>query len=131
MSSSVAPRVCTSYGPTFIEMFSERNSVVSATPSPSSKWTQLTENEAHAVIQSHLCPNTAPPVPVRPSIPRSEINRLSRKIWRENTLQRTINPISAAVIGPATPDQRILHACRRKSYTAPSTQFEGDSTPLW
>jgi hypothetical protein len=64
-------------------------------------------------------------------MPRCEINRLSRKIWRENTLQRTTSPISTAVVGPATPDQRILHTCRRKSYTTPSTQFEGDSTPLW
>ncbi|KAJ7367351.1 hypothetical protein DFH08DRAFT_949307 [Mycena albidolilacea] len=66
MSSSAVPRVCTSYGLKFIEMFSEYNPVAPATPPPAPKWTQLTENEVRAIIQSHLFPNTAPPVPVRP-----------------------------------------------------------------
>nr|GAT61104.1 predicted protein [Mycena chlorophos] len=36
-------------------------------------------------------------------------------------------------LGPDTPDEAILRVFRRKSYQAPSTQFEhdGDSTPLW
>jgi hypothetical protein len=65
-------------------------------------------------------------------MPRSEINRLAHKIRRENALQRTPHPIPASVVGvPGTPDQRILHACRRKSCPAPSDQFEHDATPLW
>ncbi|KAJ7354340.1 hypothetical protein DFH08DRAFT_933869 [Mycena albidolilacea] len=52
---------------------------------------------------------------------QAEIDRLSRKIGRENTLQRTLYPIPASVVSaPATPDQRILLACRRKSYPGPA-----------
>ncbi|KAJ7849400.1 hypothetical protein B0H14DRAFT_3668620 [Mycena olivaceomarginata] len=61
---------------------------------------------------------------------QAEIDRLSRKIGRENTLQRTLHPIPASVVSaPATPDQRILLACRRKSYPGPAAS-EG-CEPLW
>ncbi|KAF8200032.1 hypothetical protein K438DRAFT_1759063 [Mycena galopus ATCC 62051] len=100
----------------------------------SAKWTPLTKSEARALIQSQLFPDTAPPFvlpPERRNMPRSEINRLSHKIGRENTLQRTLRRIPASVVpSPETPDQRILHAHRRKSYTA-SDQLERDTTPLW
>ncbi|KAJ7354337.1 hypothetical protein DFH08DRAFT_955737 [Mycena albidolilacea] len=130
-------------------------------------------NEAHAIIQSELYPGIVFPPAARPSMPQSEIDRLSRKIGRENTLQRalhpipdsasagsplthgeahpqaeidhlsrrigrenilqrTLHPISASVVSaPATPDQRILLACRRKSYPGPSNKFVRDTTPLW
>lgn len=126
------------------QMFSQLNSAASTPPpsrlpppraQPTAKWSPLTKSEARALIQSQRYPGTAPPFvlpPERRSMPRSEINRLSRKIGHENTLQRTHHPISEVVVpAPATPDQRILHACRRKSYTAPSDQFERDTTPLW
>ncbi|KAJ7225220.1 hypothetical protein B0H12DRAFT_1149313 [Mycena haematopus] len=96
------------------------------------KWTQLTKSEAQAFIQSKLFPHSSPPPPARPPMPRAEIDRLARKIGRENTLQRTLHPISEPVAPvPATPDQRILYAHRRKSYTPSSDYFERDATPLW
>ncbi|KAJ6498748.1 hypothetical protein C8R45DRAFT_1071464 [Mycena sanguinolenta] len=108
-------------------------------PSPARpKWTPLTASEARAIIQeSKLYPSFSSPSPqlraaaAHPPMPQSEINRLARKIGRENTLQRTIHYIPAHVdAGPVTPDQRILHAHRRQSYTAPS-KFDRDTTPLW
>jgi len=119
------------------------DSAISTPPAPSprvapaarAKWSSLTKSEARALIQSQLHPETAYPFVLpaeRRNMPRSVINRLARKIAVENTLQRTHHPIRAPLVpGPATPDQRILHACRRKSYTAPSDQFERDTTPLW
>jgi hypothetical protein len=64
-------------------------------------------------------------------MPQAEIDRLSRKMGRENTLQRTHCIREPTVAGPVTPDQRILLACRRKSNPAPSEKLELDSTPLW
>jgi hypothetical protein len=59
-------------------------------------------------------------------------DRLAHKTGRENTLQRTLHPIPAPIVSaPATPDQRILLACRRKSYPGPSEGFVRDTTPLW
>jgi hypothetical protein len=59
---------------------------------------------------------------------QAEIDRLSHKIGCENTLY----PIPASVVSaPATPDQRILLACRRKSYPGPSNEFVRDTTLLW
>ncbi|KAJ7683264.1 hypothetical protein B0H14DRAFT_3535337 [Mycena olivaceomarginata] len=81
----------------------------------------LVHNEVRVVIKSKLFPGTAPPAVARPPMPHSEINRLAHKTGRENILQRTLRPIPASVVGvPGTPDQRILHACQRKSYPAPS-----------
>ncbi|KAF7376617.1 hypothetical protein MSAN_00078500 [Mycena sanguinolenta] len=102
------------------------------------KRTPLTESEARLLIQSKLQPSFSSPssrlraATVRAPMPQSEINRLAWKIGRENTLQRTLHYIPAH-INPdsATPDQRILHAHRRKSYTAPSNKFDHDTTPLW
>jgi hypothetical protein len=62
-------------------------------------------------------------------MPQAEINRLAGKIGRENTLRRTHHYVRE--VTPNTPDQRILRTFRRKSYTAPSNQFERDTTPLW
>ncbi|KAJ7354470.1 hypothetical protein DFH08DRAFT_955862 [Mycena albidolilacea] len=98
------------------------------------KWSPLTESEARALIHSERYPGTAPPFilsPERRNMPQAEIDRLSRKMGRENTLQRTHCIREPTVVGPVTPDQRILLACRRKSYPAPSEKLELDSTPLW
>ncbi|KAF8207950.1 hypothetical protein K438DRAFT_1962219 [Mycena galopus ATCC 62051] len=106
------------------------------TPSrPTAKWSPLTPSEARALIQSQRYPGTAPPFvlpPERRNMPQSEINRLSHIIGRENTLKRTLHYIpdpSAVVPAPATPDQRILYAFRRKSYSESSPQR--DITLLW
>jgi hypothetical protein len=62
-------------------------------------------------------------------MPQAEINRLAGKIGRENALRRTHHHVRE--VCPDTPDVRILRTFRRKSYTAPSNQFERDMTPLW
>ncbi|KAF7357877.1 hypothetical protein MVEN_00833900 [Mycena venus] len=144
-SSLPTPRVCTPYGSKFVEMLSSDESVPQTAASqragsPRSapvfptEWSPLTKSEARALIQSQLSPSTAPaPLSTRLPMPRVEINRLARKIaLGENTLQRTLRPIPSSVAAPpSTPDQRILHACRRKSYTAPVDYFERDVAPLW
>ncbi|KAJ6498751.1 hypothetical protein C8R45DRAFT_1125459 [Mycena sanguinolenta] len=116
-----------------------RNSAPQPSPAPRPKWTPLTESEARAIIQeSKLYPSFSSPSPqlraaaARPPMPQSEIDRLAWKIGRENTLQRTLHCIPTQVVPvQATPDQRILHAHRRKSYTGPVDEFERDGTALW
>ncbi|KAF7376612.1 hypothetical protein MSAN_00077900 [Mycena sanguinolenta] len=110
----------------------------SSPDAPPPKWTPLTESEARPLIQSKLQPSFSSPssklraAAARPPMPQSEINRLAWKIGRENVLQRTLHYIPAHVApGSATPDQRILHAHRRKSYTGPVNEFERDGTALW
>ncbi|KAJ6566831.1 hypothetical protein B0H19DRAFT_1067106 [Mycena capillaripes] len=112
-------------------MLSEQPESIVSTPTAASGWSPLTKDEGRALIRSLLFPGQAPPFVLseeRRKIPQAELNRLSHKIGRENTLCRTqhIRPMH-----PATPDQRILLTFRRKSYTAPSNQFERDTTPLW
>ncbi|KAF8166349.1 hypothetical protein K438DRAFT_1984397 [Mycena galopus ATCC 62051] len=121
--------------PTCIPASTPRTSSPSTGTQPAAKWSPLTKSEARALIQSQRYPGTAPPFvlsPERRNMPQSEINRLSYIIGRENTLKRTLHYIpdpAAVVLPPATPDQRILYACRRKSYSGSSPQR--DITPLW
>ncbi|KAJ7184744.1 hypothetical protein C8R46DRAFT_1208920 [Mycena filopes] len=83
------------------------------------KWTPLTPSEARALMKSARFPEQAPTFSLdgRSKMPRSEINRLSRKIGRENTLCRALNPNLPRL--EATADQ--LHA---------SHQFERDTMLL-
>jgi hypothetical protein len=115
-------------------MFSESDICALTQPksSPASTWSPLTQDEARALIKSRLFPGHAPPFVLseeRRTMPQAEINRISGKIGRENTLRRTHHQVREVV--PDTPDLRILRTFRRKSYTAPSNQFERDMTPLW
>jgi hypothetical protein len=113
------------------------DSVISApirvtSPRTTAAWSPLTQDEARALIRSRLFPGHAPPFILsgeRRNMPQAEINRLSRKIGQENTLRRTHHYVRE--VSPNTPDQQILRTFRRKSYTAPSNQFERDTTPLW
>ncbi|KAJ7161096.1 hypothetical protein C8R46DRAFT_1038258 [Mycena filopes] len=103
-------------------------------PTAPVEWAPLTRSEAHALIRSELYPGRAAPPPLasRPPMPRAEMNRLAQKVARENTLRRTHQVVREVVVGPATPDQRILFNCRRKSYSAAASQVEPrDVTPLW
>ncbi|KAJ7032524.1 hypothetical protein C8F04DRAFT_654254 [Mycena alexandri] len=134
----------TNYGSKLIEKLI--TSEPSATPAPArstpnlvespeptnAQWSPLTPHEARALIRGQLFPGHAPPFVLseeRRNTPRSEINRLSRKMGRENTLRRTHHVVHE--VGPVTADQRILRTFRRKSYTAPSNQFECCTAPLW
>ncbi|KAJ7754583.1 hypothetical protein B0H16DRAFT_1542853 [Mycena metata] len=124
------------HGSKSIEMLSEPSiPTPPATSRPSraaSKWSPLTPSEAHALIQSELHPGRAPPFVLseeRRNMPRSEINRLSRKVAQENTLRRTHHVVRE--VGPVTHDERILRTFRRKSYSGPTNEYDQASMPLW
>ncbi|KAJ7037971.1 hypothetical protein C8F04DRAFT_1256483 [Mycena alexandri] len=130
-----APLVST-HGSEFTEMLSEPSPLTPPTTSrPShatSKWSPLTPTEARALIQSKLHPGRAPPFVLnkeRRNTPRSEINRLSRKMAQENTLRRTHHVVRE--VGPVTHDERILRTFRRKSYSGPTNEYDQASMPLW
>ncbi|KAJ7738148.1 hypothetical protein B0H16DRAFT_1694916 [Mycena metata] len=117
--------------PTLAPTRSIPNLVESSQPT-TAKWSPLTPDEARALIRAQLFPGHAPPFVLseeRRNMPRAEMKRLGRKVATENTMRRTHQVVRE--VGPVTPDQRILRTFRRKSYTAPSDQFERSSAPFW
>ncbi|KAJ7184761.1 hypothetical protein C8R46DRAFT_1186090 [Mycena filopes] len=117
--------------PTVTPNRSTPNLVESPEPATTADWTPLTRDDALALMRSELYPGRARPPMRRPAMPRAEINRLARKVACQNTMRRTHQVIREVQVGPATPDQRILYNCRRKSYSAASNQVEPrDLTPL-
>ncbi|KAJ6520982.1 hypothetical protein DFH09DRAFT_1331471 [Mycena vulgaris] len=107
----------------------------------------LTPSEATALLRFHnrLVPDRrqstpiftdssedcCPPRGVRVRRPADYYERLSGIILRENTLQRTLHPIPPSL--PDTPDERIRHTFRRKSYPTQPGQFDEQASagPLW
>ncbi|KAJ6523094.1 hypothetical protein DFH09DRAFT_1096781 [Mycena vulgaris] len=107
----------------------------------------LTPSEASALLRFHNRPlpdrrqstpiftdcseDRCPPRGVRLGRPADYYERLSNIILRENTLQRTLHPIPPSL--PDTPDERIRHTFRRKSYPTRPGQFDEQASagPLW
>ncbi|KAJ7144145.1 hypothetical protein C8R44DRAFT_725123 [Mycena epipterygia] len=61
----------------------------------------------------------------------SEFKHTRRQVMYGNVMCRTLHRIPKPV--PETPDERILHTLRRKSYPTYPIQFENDhgGEPLW
>ncbi|KAJ7239182.1 hypothetical protein B0H12DRAFT_1253022 [Mycena haematopus] len=122
----------TSSGSKFIEMFSNPNISTPSRAAPTRasapvKWSPLTKSEARTLMQSQLLPGATPPLD-RPPMPRSEINRLARKIGRENILQRTIHPIPETVL-QSTSGTRTRPASKAK--WSPLTKSEANALIQW
>ncbi|KAJ7738754.1 hypothetical protein B0H16DRAFT_1729726 [Mycena metata] len=76
---------------------------------PREKWSPLTPSEARALIHSARFPEQAPAFSLsegRRGVPRAEVNRLARKIARENTLCRTLRGLPDIEV--TRPDQHTL-----------------------
>ncbi|KAJ7849392.1 hypothetical protein B0H14DRAFT_3452525 [Mycena olivaceomarginata] len=87
MSSSTispAPTYLTAVSLEFVQHMLPTSAPTPALP-PTAKWSPLTASEAHLIIQSELYPGI------------SEIDRLARKMGRENTLKRSLHPIPDSV----------------------------------
>ncbi|KAJ7144127.1 hypothetical protein C8R44DRAFT_973796 [Mycena epipterygia] len=117
-------------------------------PTPSTRIT-LTEREGRALLRSLITTRTpsvdadvddrclsleAGTLPSkRTSSSDSELKHkhTRRQVMYGNVMRRTLHPIPPAV--PDTPDERILHTLRRKSYPTYPIQFEDDhgGEPLW
>ncbi|KAJ7144134.1 hypothetical protein C8R44DRAFT_846102 [Mycena epipterygia] len=117
-----------------------------STPTQSPRIT-LTERESRALLRSLITTRT-PSVDAdvddrclsleagtlrskRTSSDSDKFKHTRRQVMYGNVMRRTLHPIPPAV--PDTPDERILHTLRRKSYPTYPIQFENDhgGEPLW
>ncbi|KAJ7111750.1 hypothetical protein C8R44DRAFT_742126 [Mycena epipterygia] len=63
----------------------------------------------------------------------SEFKHTRQQVMYDNVMRRTLHQIPELVPVLDTPDERILHTLRRKSYPTYPIQFENDhgNEPLW
>ncbi|KAJ7098971.1 hypothetical protein C8R44DRAFT_859579 [Mycena epipterygia] len=93
----------------------------------------LTVAEGRALLRAHIH-GLAPSSDAddrRIAVGSAPPPQITHKVLNENVMRRTLHLIPATT--PDTPDERIRHTLRRKSYPTYPIQFENDhgGEPLW